>query len=273
MDELRNIVQIVTEQGIDNSLSEEYTSCSETTVYVDCCEHYSRKCKVVSPCCNKEYSCRLCHDNDVDKLCKHKFDRKSVKEVVCNSCKTRQTISNVCVNCKTVFGTYFCDICNLYDNIDKGQYHCKDCDMCRVGGEKNFFHCKNCNLCISSTVKDTHKCIDVTDTNCPICMEDIFSSVTECTNMKCGHYIHTECLKLMISHGGVKCPTCLVTIINTTEYNKFMDNEVAMTVIPEEYKDIDVSIMCNDCHNKSTVKFHIVGYKCESCSSYNTRKI
>lgn len=26
------------------------------------CKHYQRYCQIVAPCCNKIYSCRLCHD-------------------------------------------------------------------------------------------------------------------------------------------------------------------------------------------------------------------
>jgi RING finger/CHY zinc finger protein 1 len=40
-----------------------------------------------------------------------------------------------------------------------------------------------------------------------------------------------------------------------------------------------VKVLCNDCHEESTVKFHIFGHKCASekdgvvCGSYNTRRI
>jgi hypothetical protein len=36
-----------------------------------------------------------------------------------------------------------------------------------------------------------------------------------------------------------------------------------------------VKILCNDCHEESECKFHIVGLKCghEGCGSYNTRQV
>lgn len=31
-----------------------------------------------------------------------------------------------------------------------------------------------------------------------------------------------------------------------------------------------VQILCNDCSARSTVQFHLLGMKCQSCESYNT---
>lgn len=30
------------------------------------CEHYKRKCSLISPCCNQMFVCRLCHDEEKD---------------------------------------------------------------------------------------------------------------------------------------------------------------------------------------------------------------
>ena len=43
--------------------------------------------------------------------------------------------------------------------------------------------------------------------------------------------------------------------------------------MPEEYKDKKIVILCNDCHAKSSVPFHVWGGKCKSCTSYNTTRI
>lgn len=43
--------------------------------------------------------------------------------------------------------------------------------------------------------------------------------------------------------------------------------------MPEEYKDLKMLIMCNDCLQRSEVDFHIVGGKCKNCKSYNTSRI
>jgi len=104
------------------------------------CPHYNRNCSFITPCCNKIYSCRHCH-NEIEgniieksedllqnKPKSHLLDRTSIKEVVCNLCNTRQDISNLCINCNTVFGKYYCSKCNFYDNnIEKNYYHCDDC--------------------------------------------------------------------------------------------------------------------------------------------------
>lgn len=48
---------------------------------------------------------------------------------------------------------------------------------------------------------------------------------------------------------------------------------VAGTAMPEEYRNMVVSVLCNDCHARSEVRFHVVGHKCGSCGSYNTRRV
>lgn len=36
---------------------------------------------------------------------------------------------------------------------------------------------------------------------------------------------------------------------------------------------LQVDILCNDCLQRSRVRFHVVGLRCASCRSYNTRRI
>ncbi|KAH0507107.1 RING finger and CHY zinc finger domain-containing protein 1 [Microtus ochrogaster] len=56
------------------------------------CEHYDRGCLLKAPCCDKLYTCRLCHDNNED----HQLDRFQVKEVQCINCERLQhCIENV----------------------------------------------------------------------------------------------------------------------------------------------------------------------------------
>ena len=51
------------------------------------------------------------------------------------------------------------------------------------------------------------------------------------------------------------------------------DDQIAAMPMPEEYRNTKMIVMCNDCHTKSKVKFHIVGGKCKKCRSYNTTRI
>lgn len=51
-----------------------------------------------------------------------------------------------------------------------------------------------------------------------------------------------------------------------------IDNEIAMTPMPEVYRDWKVDILCNDCNRPSQVLFHVLGLKCSHCRSFNTRR-
>ena len=74
---------------------------------------------------------RFCHD---DAVAGHTVDRRKVVEVVCGICDRRQGVAASCevAECGTVFGSaYFCGTCKLFDDEDKGQFHCDGCGICR----------------------------------------------------------------------------------------------------------------------------------------------
>ena len=75
-----------------------------------------------TPCCQKTYRCRFCHDRAED----HLLQREDVWEVVCSACGLRQPVSGECANkeCGIRFGKYFCFECKLFDDEDKEQFHC-----------------------------------------------------------------------------------------------------------------------------------------------------
>jgi RING finger/CHY zinc finger protein 1 len=229
-------------------------------------------------CCNKVYSCRLCHDEECNDYNitpiteQHNIDRKKISRIICNNCNEEQDVSQYCIKCNICFGLYFCNICNLFDDIDKQQYHCNKCNVCRIGGKENTFHCDNCNTCLDISSKDNHKCYNMKDFNCPICMEDLFESTIEVTTLLCGHYIHRSCL-IEWMNKNYKCPICSKSIIDLTKYNNMMDIQIQHTPMPEEYKNKTVDILCNECNKSSNSKFHILGNKCNHCDSYNTRLI
>ena len=244
----------------------------------DGCKHYNRNCSIISPCCNKEFSCRLCHDefideNELDYKKKHQINRFDIYENICKKCNHRQKVSNKCEKCNIQFAKYFCNICKLFDNIDKQQYHCDKCNICRIGGKENFFHCEKCSCCLSISIKDNHKCIkDKIKNKCPICMEDMFNSIEKVSIINCGHAIHQDCLKEYIKT-NYKCPLCAKSITDMTNYFNMLDLEIENIQLPDEYKDKKVDILCNDCEKKSNVKFHFAGLKCKECNSYNTSQI
>jgi RING finger and CHY zinc finger domain-containing protein 1 len=257
-------------------IKEDNNICEKEEEGVNECNHYNRLCYIVAECCNKIYSCRLCHDlemyeqeKDIKK--KHKLDRFKIKEVVCKLCNTKQDKSNNCINCNINFGSYYCNICNLYDYNDRGQYHCSKCGICRVGGKEHFVHCDTCNMCIKKDLSD-HKCIsNKSDNDCPICMEYLFDSVKEINILKCGHVIHKDCL-LEYSKYNYKCPLCNKSMFNMENYFNILENEINTVSIPEEFRK-KVDILCNDCGDRSNIDFHFAGLKCNNCNSFNTQII
>lgn len=53
-----------------------------------------------TPCCNKVYTCRFCHDEKED----HTVNRKEVTELICTLCETRQKVQPECEQCGIRFG-------------------------------------------------------------------------------------------------------------------------------------------------------------------------
>ncbi|CAH0774724.1 unnamed protein product [Bemisia tabaci] len=231
------------------------------------CTHYQRKSKFVTPCCDKVYPCRVCHDDNES----HTLNRKEVSELICCECETRQKVQATCENCSIDFGKYTCLECRLFDDVDKKQYHCEGCGICRVGGRDNFFHCFKCNLCLPNSIKDSHKCIEnVSRGDCPVCMEDLHTSRQGLLVPSCGHIIHKKCQKDMFEAGFYNCPLCLITIPDMSQYWAELDARIAEAPMPKKYKDKKVDILCRDCHKNSTAPFHVYGLKCSHCGSYNT---
>ena len=230
------------------------------------CNHYNNNCKLYCNICMDYYSCRLCHDELIDS---HKFDRYNVNKIKCKKCEMEQNVSNECIKCNIKFGNYYCNICNLYENENTEIYHCDKCNICRKGKKELFKHCDKCNGCISINIFDTHNCINKSvESNCPICMESIFYSVKQITFMKCGHYIHLECLQ-DYSKSNYKCPLCLVSLCDMSEQWEKIDNYLLLNPIPDEYKK-KVNIVCYDCKKHSKSDFHFDYIKCLECNSYNT---
>lgn len=64
------------------------------------CAHYKRRAKFVTPCCNKLYMCRYCHDEHET----HYFNRKTVTQLICTECDTRQRVQAECETCGVRFG-------------------------------------------------------------------------------------------------------------------------------------------------------------------------
>ncbi|KAK6587626.1 hypothetical protein RS030_81379 [Cryptosporidium xiaoi] len=251
---------------------------------MDGCKHYRRKCKIISPCCDTEYWCRHCHNEDPEN--NHgDLNRFEIKEIVCSVCGERQPIGNSCINNGNIsgkkcdvreFASYYCNICKLWDNegIKKSIFHCDECGICRIGEAGSYFHCKICSMCYPISIKETHKCIENSCKRpCPLCLDDLFQSIKTVSILSCGHTIHEDCLsKLTELSGlvGMRCPICNKTLYESSEIWKAIDKMIEDSPLPESSIEL-VDILCSDCNRKSSTNSHPYGLKCQFCGSYNTR--
>lgn len=240
------------------------------------CDHYSRGCHLIFPCCDEVFACRMCHDAEKNHHTMkpqdmHDADRKAVVTMLCRYCLEPQPINDSCTNCQRCMGTYFCKICKFLDLVDKGQFHCDECGICRIGGKDNYMHCDMCGLCVAKS--EEHKCARKIEGDCPVCCLKLFDTPDQTiTNLKCGHWMHTLCFRNYVKHNYI-CPLCSKSLIDNSQMNAYMDQKIAATPMPEEYKDKMVNILCNDCGAKNLVNFHFFGLKCPECSGYNTKQI
>eukprot|EP00539_Tryblionella_compressa_P022269 CAMPEP_0178887522 /NCGR_PEP_ID=MMETSP0747-20121128/16639_1 /TAXON_ID=913974 /ORGANISM="Nitzschia punctata, Strain CCMP561" /LENGTH=478 /DNA_ID=CAMNT_0020556683 /DNA_START=124 /DNA_END=1560 /DNA_ORIENTATION=+ len=284
--------------------------CNENTKRAELtrppCNHYDRKCTIVSHCCGAAFGCRICHDDSpilppllvakqatrryarssslpggytnmdpqTPEDTHHAIDRFKIKEIICRECYTKQSSkTNNCVSCGVKFGEYHCNICNLWMANDEKPYHCRDCGFCRVGGAENFQHCHDCGMCIDKSLYSNHNCKSGKyKSNCPVCQEFLFSSRSASHEMPCGHAIHWECFRQLAAHDS-RCPVCKKTA-ETRErmmptWNA-MAAGVALQPVPPELARV-VNITCNDCEQSEDARaWHFLGVQCRNCSSFNT---
>lgn len=243
------------------------------------CKHYRRNCKIVAPCCDKVFLCRLCHNDEES----HEIERKKVSQVICKACPSgdRQPASPNCVFCGIQFADYFCDVCKLWDEdgAKKNIYHCEGCGICRIGPKDKFFHCDKCCACYPLSLRGNHVCISGgMQNNCPICLEDMFSSRRPVVILRCGHNVHAHCQRVMNQMEimqSIRCPTCCKTVADDpSEIWKEIESYIEQHPMPEEISGMRVSILCNDCNAKSTdIPLNLIAMKCDSCGSYNTNRL
>ena len=244
------------------------------------CTHYKRKAQLLAPCCNTFFPCRFCHDEaQTDPKKAHTLDRHSVITIKCMLCDAEQEKAQTCSSCKDTLGAYWCSICVLLDDEDKGQFHCDRCGICRIGGKENYSHCDRCGICMKTDAVETHACVaNASRVNCSICLEDLHTSRIPISFLPCGHSLHRPCMQSFLESGESQCPLCKRSTLGP-EQQQFMiiqtDIEIMMTPMPEEYRDKRAQIRCYECRSESEAPFHIFGLKCQSeeCGSYNTVKI
>ncbi|KAL9057012.1 MAG: hypothetical protein Q9162_002560 [Coniocarpon cinnabarinum] len=236
------------------------------------CEHYMRNIKVQCPQCDRFYTCRHCHDAVED----HYLIRKNIRNILCMLCGLPQRAAGCCRQCEEQTACYYCEVCKLWDNDPtKTIYHCPDCGICRRGEGlgKDYVHCSRCNVCVSIQHAEDHHCVErATECDCPICGDYMFTSAIAVVAMKCGHYIHRSCYDDLMNT-TYKCPICSRSAVNMELQWRKMDECLDSQPMPEQYRETQALITCNDCHMRSHVPFHWLGNKCRVCDSYNTNQI
>jgi len=244
-------------------------------LYDDNCEHTSRGCKLFTPCCEKYFYCRICHDTeisntepDLDKH--HKMNGKYVTKIMCKWCDHEQHPQQYCEQCNNCFGKYYCDICHIFDDI-KSIFHCDKCGNCRLGKLDDFEHCDVCDCCFPKTSHDKTKCIqNISNNDCPICMEQMHDSSDGFLQMTCGHMIHVKCIEQYIRTNN-KCPLCCKTLIFDEFKHAYMKYIYATVPMPQEYVDKKVCIYCNDCGSTNEVTWNCYVQFCPKCDSMNVK--
>lgn len=264
-------IDIIISDNIENTSDSSDFEVNDNYIQ-DRCKHYNTNCKIISPCCNKQYSCRLCHNESET----HEIDRYSITNVICNFCKILQPISNKCINCSLDFASYFCKKCNFLDfpPINKHYYHCDDCNICRVGIKDNYYHCSGCNCCLSISLKNKHICKqNLLHDDCCICLDNLFYSTRISIKLPCGHFIHSHCLNSYINTNKYTCPLCRKTILSGATLQNHIyntDQLIANNPLPDNLRHF-INIKCNDCEKiTENTSFHPYGLKCYYCGGYNT---
>jgi len=245
---------------INELMSSNYKPIKKTNIK---CEHYDRNCKIECFDCKKIYPCRFCHDENED----HELNRSITKNMVCSFCDKFQECSQTCIECNKSMSTYYCSICKLFTS-NTNISHCDKCGICRIG--TNLKHCDKCNMCFNEESFDTHKCIDCFDDTCPFCQEDIRNSREQNTILACNHVVHINCLKESLQSGNYQCPLCKKSMTDMTYLWTQIENYMSNCEMPDEYDNMESSILCNDCLKKSKTKFHFSYHKCIDCNSWNT---
>ncbi|XP_074383346.1 zinc finger protein BRUTUS-like isoform X3 [Apium graveolens] len=247
-------------------------SYHDRTKQVFGCEHYKRNCKLRAACCGKLFTCRFCHD----KVSDHSMDRKATSEMMCMNCLTVQPVGPICVapSCNGLsMARYYCSYCKFFDD-ERTVYHCPSCNLCRLGKGLgiDFFHCMTCNCCLGIQLLD-HKCREKgLETNCPICCEFMFTSSETVRDLPCGHYMHSACFQAY-AHTNYICPICSKSMGDMSVYFGMLDALLGSEELPEEFRNRNQDILCNDCERKGTAPFHWLYHKCATCGSYNTKVI
>ena len=150
------------------------------------CPHYSRRTRVVAPCCERAHGCRHCHDEAED----HRLAPSQISAMLCASCGVQGPAAMDCSSCGARQARYFCGICRLWDDTPGREiYHCPFCNLCRLGKGLGVDaqHCMGCNSCMALAEHASHACRRLPEA-CPACAEPLFDSPRPYRQFPCGEF-------------------------------------------------------------------------------------
>ncbi|RDL39030.1 uncharacterized protein BP5553_03370 [Venustampulla echinocandica] len=176
---------------------------------------------------------------------------------------------NVKLQCTTCDRWYTCRMC--HDETEDHVLNRKATKnmLCMLCGYAQ----RTCGVCMSMSVEHSHKCIErVSDCDCPICEEYMFTSPHPVVFMLCGHSIHKSCYEAHMKT-SYKCPICSKSTVNMETQFRNLDRAIDSQPMPPQFQDTTAMVSCNDCYAKSAVKYHWLGLKCAICDSYNTAQL
>ncbi|ONL98037.1 E3 ubiquitin-protein ligase MIEL1 [Zea mays] len=237
------------------------------------CKHYRRRCRIRAPCCGDVFHCRHCHNESTKDG--HELDRHDVQSVICLVCDTEQP-------------------------VDKEQFHCDDCGICRCSRRKGELLPlpKVWILLLDDPSRQAllHRELDeeqlphllrgeaayclhlvhalrssplVTSAAAVGARQYLFDSLRETSVLRCGHTMHLQCFHEMLKHDKFSCPICATPIFDMDKFFKALDAEMEASYL---YTGKGW-VVCNDCRDTTQVFSGMAGHKCCHCQSHNTCRV
>lgn len=204
-------------------------------------------------------------------------NRHAVRQIKCLECDNVQAPSEKWENWGIVFAGYWCFVWNLFDDEgdEKQLFHWEQCGIWRQGGKESSFHCDTWDICLPLSIQQEHKWKNYREEMCPICFEGFYNVRDGGWLLNWGHLIHSECFDSYFKT-HTRCPVCKQFPFDDEvkqEYYNLIEEEWNNTLMSEELSDMQVTILCNDCLEQSTSKFHVVAIKWNNWGGFNTTRI
>lgn len=231
------------------------------------CKHRQHAVQIWTPCCEKLYPCVLCHDETEG----HSLDYTQVTTMLCVVCAASQPLGPTCVECHAVLARYFCAPCLIWDRF-YSNFHCSRCEHCHPGSPRDYRYCPDCRSCLPRVRFYNHyHLVRPYQKPCAICQEGPLHRVAAPVHLPvCNHALHQSCYDQLM-RVDYRCPTCRMSIGDTSELFQLYDLERELNPTPRVYR-YPVKIYCNDCRKNSETLNNFIQLQCTLCGSYNVSR-